>query len=274
VAERNSVTNRPKMQLSDAEISRLKQKIATLEAELAKAYATFQSATNAPPSLSPRQALISVQHHTSHIHSELHPILHHLQSIETDWIEDHTVKELKEVSKIILGIVLLKEIAGSVLLSKHTVNRLFLLSSAIGGVWLLFRLTAGTVTSWFGMLNRNKQRKMYILGKLQEIQDHLEALREVNQLVREEGVEKGGQVQVEEGEASQPTLSSSSGGDNNNKSDTSSTSGEMVLVGRDEEAGPPYTEMEPLRQYASLSHSPLSASSSPPSGGADKKKNQ
>ena len=133
----------------------------------------------------------------------------------------------------------------------------------------MFKLTAGTVTSWFGMLNRNKQRKMYVLDKLQEIQDHLEAMREVNQLVREEGVEK-------EGEASQPTLPSSSGGDNNNnnKSETSSTSGEMVLVGRDDEAGPPSTEMEPLRQYASLSHSPLSSSSSPPSAEADKKKNQ
>lgn len=143
----------------------------------------------------------------------------------------------------------------------------------------MFRLTAGTVASWCGMLYRNKQRKMYVLGKLLEIQDHLEAIWEMKQLVREEEVEKV----VLEGQASQhpPLPSSSSGGDtnnnkykyNNNKSETSSTSGDIVE--REEEGGPSsslsYTlEMEPLHQYASLSHSP----SSSPSEGADKKKEQ
>lgn len=95
-----------------------------------------------------------------------------VQQLETDFFEEQTAKELGVAGAIALGLSVLHTTIKTLIPAKAAVP-------IIGGVWLvggafiIFRLTAGTVAGWVASTERNARRKRVLQQRLDIIQDRI-----------------------------------------------------------------------------------------------------
>jgi hypothetical protein len=72
------------------------------------------------------------------------------------------------------------------LVSRRTDSGIYVYPQVLGGVYCIYRLTAGTVLGWADMLDRNRRRKRILREKLQALDDRIQILANLAALLQQE----------------------------------------------------------------------------------------
>ncbi|KAG7668200.1 hypothetical protein NADE_008653 [Nannochloris sp. 'desiccata'] len=102
-------------------------------------------------------------------------VLEEVNSIETEFLEEQTAKELGVAGVTVLGVGTLHKILKLIFTPKAA-------APLIGGVWvlggafILFHFTGSTAAGWALMTQRNARRKRVLHRKLEAIQRHFDSL--------------------------------------------------------------------------------------------------
>lgn len=212
----------------------LREEVQRLNDELEKANETINQLRHSldEKSLQQEYDLLS---HLQHLQPLLVEALGHVEVLETEWVTEHTAQELKEAGSVILGGAILKQLAKLIGLPGSIVH----VSWLVGGCFIVYRISLGSIASWGRMLNRNAARKAVLLRQLEDIQDRVNIIL---LLQKQKFPTEPAPAETEPSAQISPAASESSSG---------------VLIERPETRSPPVEEvdeeaMEPLRKYAML----------------------
>jgi hypothetical protein len=150
-------------------------------------------------------------------------------NFETQFLEEQTARELGTAGALALGLAVLHSTAKAVLPARVAAPVVGA-SWLVGGAFIVFRLTAGTIAGWVAQSERNTRRKRRLQRKLEAIEDRIRLLLATQQSLA--AVESKAQGATE-------AVAASSQGPGKKVSPTSSSgsSAELVEAPEKEESG-------------------------------------